>query len=135
MPIDYFNLGDWATSSGFRIAVTNAEKMAQYHPVEGAINAPPHTFFIIVNIAVINLGSSTIATQANLFNIRDKSGHIYQPVKLSILVSNRFPWDVQALAPGEAVSGRILYIVSNLSSQMSMVTFANGQYLAWVLPW
>lgn len=132
--INYFNLGDVATSSLLRIAVTSAEKMAQYH-LEATMNAPPNTFLIIVNVEVLNLGSSTIATHANLFNLSDKSGYIYQPVIPSILASNQFPWYAQALAPGEAVSGRILYVVSNLSSELSIVTFVNGQYLAWVLPW
>jgi hypothetical protein len=132
--INYFNLGDVATSSSLRIAVISAEKMTQYH-LEATMNAPSNTFFIIVNVEVLNLGSSTIATDASLFNLRDKSGSIYQPVRLSVLASNQFPWYAQALAPGQPVSGRILYIVSNQSSDLSVVTFVNGQYLAWVLPW
>jgi len=134
IPINYFNLGDVATSSSLRIAVISAEKMTQYH-LEATMNAPHNTFFIIVNVEVLNLGSSTITTQANLFNLSNKSGSIYQPVRLSVLASNPFPWYAQALAPGETVSGRILYVVSNQSSQLSVLTFVNGSYVAWVLPW
>jgi len=134
IPINYFNLGDVATSSSLRIAVTGADKMTQYR-LEAPMNAPQNTFFIIVNVEVLNLGSSSITTYANQFNLADKSGSIYHPVKLTVLASNPFPWYAQALAPGHAVSGRILYIVSNLSSELSTVTFVNGQYLAWALPW
>jgi hypothetical protein len=132
--INYFNLGDVATSSSLRIAVISAEKTTQYH-LEAAMNAPHDTFFIVVNVEVLNLGSSTIVTHASRFNLSDKSGSIYQPVRFSVLASNPFPWYAQALAPGQTVSGRILYVVSNQLSELSVVTFVNGQYLAWVLPW
>ena len=134
IPVNYFNLGDVATSSSLRIAVISAEKMTQYH-LEATMNAPYDTFFIIVNVEVLNLGSSTIATQANLFNLRDKSGSIYQPVSLSVLALNQFPWHAQGLAPGETAKGKILYVVPNTASELSVVTFVNGTYLAWVLPW
>ena len=134
IPLNYFNLGDVATSSSLRIAVISAEKMTQYH-LEATMNAPYNTFFIIVNVEVLNLGSSTIATQANLFNLRDKSGSICQPVSLSVLASNPFPWYAQGLAPGETAKGKILYVVPNTASELSVVTFVNGTYLAWVLPW
>jgi hypothetical protein len=132
--IEYFNLGNWTTSVPLRLSIISAEKMAQYRE-EATINPPPNTFFVIVSVVEFNLGSSTVATEANLFNIRDKSGNIYQPVKLSVLASNQFPWSSRALAPGEVVSGRILYIVPNQSSELSVVTMVNGQYSAWVLPW
>jgi hypothetical protein len=108
--------------------------MVQYRE-NATVEAPPDTFFIIVNVTVFNMGNSTISAQANLFNLIDKSSSIYRPVQLSVLVPNQFPWYGQALAPGNTVSGRILYVVSNQSSEMSVVTFVNGQYLAWVLPW
>jgi hypothetical protein len=132
--IDYFDLGNWTTSLPLRLAVASAEKMTQYRE-EGTINPPSDTFFVIVNVVEFNLGSSTVVTEANLFNLRDGSGHIYRPVKLSVLVSNQFPWDARTLARGEVVSGRILYIVPNQSSELSVVTIVNGQYFAWVLPW
>ena len=134
IPINYFNLGDVATSSSLRIAVTSAEKMTQYH-LEATMNAPPNTVLIVVNVEVLNLGSSTIATHANLFNLSDRSGSIYQPVRLSVLASNQFPWYAQALAPGETASGKILYVVPNTESELSITTFVNGSCLAWVLPW
>ena len=134
IPFNYFNLGDVATSSSLRIAVTSVEKMTQYH-LEATMNAPPNTIFIIVNVEVLNLGSSTIATHANLFNLSDKSGSIYQPVRFSLLASNQFPWHAQGLAQGEWASGKILYVVPNTASELSVVTFVNGTYLAWVLPW
>lgn len=134
IPITYFNLGDWATPSPWWIVISTAERTVQYHG-NATVDAPPDTFFIIVNVTVFNMSSSIIAAQANLFNLSDKSGSIYRPVEFSILVSNQFPWYAQALAPGNTLSGRILYVVSNQSSELSVVTFVNGQYLAWVLPW
>ena len=133
-PITYFNLGDWATPSPSWIVVSTAERMVQYRE-NATVEAPPDTFFIIVNVTVFNMGNSTISAQANLFNLSDKSSSIYGPVQLSVLVPNQFPWYGQALAPGNTMSGRILFVVSNQSSEMSVVTFVNGQYLAWVLPW
>jgi hypothetical protein len=134
IPIDYFNLGDSATSSPWLMVVSSAEKTAQYY-ANGPIEAPPNTVLIVVNVVVTNLGNSTLVTGANLFKLSDGFGSSYPPLQCTVLFPNQYPWYAQALAPGETASGRILYVVPNTESELSVVTSVNGTCLAWVLPW
>jgi hypothetical protein len=133
-PMDYFKLGDWATASPWLMIISSAEKMTQYYAF-ALLNAPPNTDLILVNVTVINAGSSTLGTAADLFKLIDRAGTSYSPLQFTTVVPNQFPWYTESLAPGETVSGNILYVVPNIASELSIVTFVNGKYLAWVLPW
>ena len=134
-PIDYFNLGDWATAAPWLMIVSSAERTTQYYFSSTPLNAPPNTLLVVVNATVTNIGSSTLITDANLFKIMDSSGMSYRPLQFTTTVANQFPWHAQALAPGETASGMILYIVPDMASELDIVTFVNGKYLAWVLSW
>jgi len=132
--VNYFNLGESATSSRWLMVVSSAEKTTQYY-ANGPIEAPPNTVLIVVNVVVTNLGNSTLVTGANLFKLSDRLCFSYPPLQCTVLFLNQFPWYAQALAPGQTVSGRILYVVPNTESELSITTSVNGTHLAWVLPW
>jgi hypothetical protein len=135
IPITYYNVGDWAAAPPWLITVTDPVQTTRYYG-PGPIDAPPNTFFIIVQVTVTNGGSSTLGVQASQFTIHDKFGLAYPPIQWGQIVGNQFPWEATALAPGQTVSGRLLYTVPSIASQLDVVIVVNGQNtLAWAIPY
>ncbi len=129
------DLGDWATEAPWLMIISSAQLTTQYYFSSTPLNAPPNASLVVVNATVTNIGSLTLTTGANLFKIMDSSGMSYPPLQFTTTVANQFPWHPQTLAPGETASGMILYIVPDTASELDVVTFVNGKYLAWVLSW
>lgn len=135
IPVIYYNLGDWAVAPPWLITVSDAEKTTRYYG-PGPIDAPPNTFFIIVQVTVNNGGNSTLGIKASNFTLQDQNGLAYPAIQWGQIVPNQFPWELRQLFPGQTVSGRILYTVPSFASKLDIVHFVFGQYyLKWTLPY
>ena len=134
VPIMYFQLGDYAVAQPWLMTVISVERTKLYY-APAPINAPVSTSFYIVTVAMTNGGFSNLQASAGMWRITDKFGLAYPPTQPQSLFYNPFPWAAQLVAPGAIASGRIIFVVPDVSTELNAFITVGGQPLAWVLPY
>jgi len=130
--IQYVQVDQWANVANVMVSITSVEK-TKFYNTPGPVAAPPGTSFIFVSVTMINASSSSISAQATNFSIVDSSGIVYTPQALANSFYGAFPFTVITVQPGNTVTGKIMYVVPDVSSGLEMRTLLDGQTLGWRL--
>lgn len=134
LPIIQHNLGDWVTAPPLLMLANKAEKATTIY-VPGPVNAAAGTSFVIVTVTVTNGGSVSIPLAAPYFRIVSESGLSFPATNLPFLYYNAFPYLQFYLAPGGTVSGRIVFTVPNVITQLRFQVPTTSGIVQWILPW
>ena len=134
VPVMYLQLGEYAVAQPWLMTVISVERTKLYY-APAPINAPVSTSFYIVTVAMTYGGFSNLQASAGMWRITDKFGLAYPPTQPQSLFYNPFPWAAQLVAPGAIASGRIIFVVPDVSTELNAFITVGGQPLAWVLPY
>lgn len=130
--IIYLPLGEWAASPPWRIIISSVETSKSYNS-SSLIEAPPGAYFVIATVSVTNGGISPLSINAGAFIVIDKSGFYYAAVQPLGQFYNAFPWFMKTVAPGQTVGGRIIFVVPDDATELSIITEINGKLVGWVI--
>jgi len=133
-PIFFYKMGEWVRSSDILVNLTSVERTKQYS-TPGPVSAPPGTSFIFIALTIVNPSSSTISVQATDYSLVDSSGFEYTPRALSNSFYDAFPYHTRIIQPGSTLSGKIQYVVPDVSLGLEIHTVLDGHTVAWPLPY
>jgi len=137
----YYQIGQRAQTSQEILTIVSTEKTPQY-PVAGVlnsllrtwVNAPPTTQFILVEVAVINIGQGGLGVSRNDFSLKDSEGRKYPSVAYKGLDN----YADMKLSPGQTNWGHIAFVVPDIATgfELSCVLQGSTPVLGvWQLPY
>jgi len=135
IPLNYYSFGELATSSPWQITISQPQWATSYN-APGTQKPPPGGIFLLVPVAVWNVGSTSFQVSAQNFQLISAAGAIYgaKTPPLSINTQNPFPYNKYTVQPSGSVNGIIIYTPPTGATDLSIRILVNGQYLVWDLP-
>jgi len=134
-PPSYYGLGEWAYTSLRMATVSSATKVNSYNSFSGVITAPAGTTFVIIEVAITNIGNQRMYLPPNYFSLIDSQGRSYAPGVYDSLNALQVPGGIDS---GRTASGKILFVVPDTASGLEVSCLLEGTpsiQAKWKLPW
>ena len=136
----YYQIGQHAETSRQILTVVSTNRTNRY-AVAGLssilyswVDAPPTTFFIIVEVAVTNVGQGSLGVSRNDFTIKDSEGREY----FSVAYKGLDAYPSKKLSSGQTAWGYIAFLVPDIATGLELSCVLQGSQPVlgvWTLPY
>jgi len=140
--VNYVGIGEgqWAVAPDRRVMVSSTSRMSSYALFTGrVVRAPPGTVFVLISVTTVNLGKTTLSTEAGDFLLTESEGYTYEPQPYKYYHVGK-PYTYRKLSEGEVASGKVFWIVPQTASGLEVSYLLDPDRTppvtaVWKLPW
>jgi hypothetical protein len=131
----YYELGKWAYTSMRMATVSSAIRVDSYNSFSGVTKAPAGTKFVIMDVAIINIGNQRMYLPPSYFKLVDSESRSYAPSTYNALNALQAPSSIEA---GRTASGKIIFVVPDTATGLEASCPLEGSpsiLAKWKLQW